>query len=163
MRLERLLRTALLGFVFLGAFVCSVAAQSGEQVNITGELFEIDQTAQTGTFTGNVHVTQATFQLWAPTVVAFYGDGGPSDLKKITADGRIRVDFGEQTAISDRGIYDPETRLFTMIGNVSATQIGSDNVVNSDQMVIDLNNDTTRFEGKGNEGGRVEAVFGDGG
>jgi len=145
-------------------FLCASGAfaQQGEQVNITGDLFEIDQVAQTATFTGNVHATQETFQLWAPRMIAYYGNGGPSDLKKITADGRIRVEFGSQTAISDHGVYDPKTRLFTMIGDVSATQKGSSDVVNSQQMIIDLKNDTTRFEGNGSEGGRVNAVFGSG-
>jgi len=144
------------------ALVGPALAQSGGQVNITGDLFEIDQTAQTATFTGNVHATQETFQLWAPIVIAYYGDGGPSDLKKITADGRVRVEFGTQKAISDRGVYDPKTRLFTMIGNVSATQEGSDDVVNSNKMIIDLNKNTTRFDGNGTDGGRVNATFGSG-
>lgn len=157
----------LIGFVSacmlsLAVFAGAATGQSNEQVNITGDLFEIDQQAQTATFTGNVYAIQETFQLWAPIVVAYYGDGGPSDLTKITADGRVRVEFGNQNAISDRGHYDPKTRLFTMIGNVSATQKGSADVVNSSEMVIDLNDNTTRFVGSETDGGRVTAVFGSG-
>lgn len=149
-------------FVTLCGLVSTVNAEVGGAVNITADLFEIDQQAQTGTFTGNVYAHQETFQLWAPRVVAYYGEGGPSDLIKITADGRIRVEFGTQKAISDRGVYDPETRLLTLLGNVSATQEGSSDVINSQEMVIDLNNDTTRFEGTGTDNGRVTATFGSG-
>ncbi len=148
--------------VALSSFVGAAVAEVGGAVNITADLFEIDQQNQTGTFTGNVYAHQETFQLWAPRVIAYYGDGGPSDLTKITADGRIRVEFGTQKAISDRGVYDPKTRLLTLLGNVSATQDGSSDVINSEEMVIDLNNDTTRFEGTGTDNGRVTATFGSG-
>lgn len=149
-------------FVILGSMVSAAVAEVSGAVNITGDLFEIDQQKQTATFTGNVYAKQETFQLWAPRVIAYYGDGGPSDLTKITADGRIRVEFGTQKAISDRGVYDPKTRLLTLLGNVSATQEGSSDVINSQEMVIDLNNDTTRFEGTGTDDGRVTATFGSG-
>lgn len=150
-------------FLIILMVLCTSAfAQSGEQVNITGDLFEIDQQDKTATFTGNVHAKQKNFQLWAPRLIAFYGDGGPSDLKKVTADGRIRVEFGSQKAIADRGTYDPKTKLLTLIGNVSTSQTGSNDVVSSNEMVVDLTTNTTRFESGGKENGRVTAVFGSG-
>ncbi len=138
----------------------SALGQSGGPVNISGDQFDIDEGNNKATFTGNVVIKQSTFQLWAPRVTASYGEGGPSDLKKITADGRIRVKFGTQTAISDHGIYDPKTKILRMIGNVSVTQANNTNAVNGPEMIIDLANDTTRFVGTGTDDGRVTAVFG---
>jgi len=144
------------------AFTFSPAlAQSGDQVKITGDNFDIDQKTKEAVFTGNVVVKQVKFTLWAPRVIAYYGDGGTSDLKKVTADGRIRLEQESQTAISDHGIYDPNTRILRMIGNVSVTQIGNGDVVNGPEMIVDLANDTSKFIGKG-DNGRVTATFGSG-
>ncbi|MCZ4271959.1 LptA/OstA family protein [Maritalea porphyrae] len=162
MRLKSIAHLVFVGIVVFLIGSASGFAQSSEQVNITGDLFEIDQQSKTATFTGNVYAKQKTFQLWAPRLIASYGEGGPSDLKKVTADGRIRVEFGNQKAIADRGIYDPSTKSLTLIGNVSTSQTGSNDVINSNEMIIDLSTNTTRFEGGGKNNGRVTATFGSG-
>ncbi|MGJ8528538.1 LptA/OstA family protein [Maritalea sp.] len=161
MSIPRILSTLTPTFLLVISLFCTPSfAQSDGPVNITGAQFDIDENQNIATFTGDVVVVQKTFTLWAPRVIAYYGEGGPSELKEITADGRIRVEYGTQTAISDHGIYDPKTKIVRMIGNVSVTQADGSNAVNSEEMVIDLANDTTRFVGTGKDDGRVTAVFG---
>jgi len=137
-------------------------AQDSGRVEITGDVFEIDEVARKATFTGGVVVKQVNFTLWAPRVIALYGQSGTSDLKEVTADGGIRIEQPDQTATSDYGIYDPKTKILRMIGNVQTTQKANGDVVNSAEMVVDLKNDTTRFVGADGQSGRVTAVFGSG-
>ena len=154
-------RTILIATLLFGVFIfSSVAQEGGGQITVTGDNFEIDENVKVATFTGNVVVTQKNFTLWAPRVIAKYGKGGTSDLKEVTADGGIRIEQPSQTATSDRGIYDPKTRILRMIGNVVTTQ-SNGNVVESAEMRVDLAADTTSFiADQKDDGGRVTAVFG---
>jgi lipopolysaccharide export system protein LptA len=151
--------------VLSSAFVLSAvhaqqASGTAGPIAITGDLFEIDEKARLAKFTGNVVAKQTNFTLWAPRLVASYGEGGTKDLKEVRAEGGIRIDQPDQTATSDYGIYDPNTRILRMIGNVKTTTKSSGNVVESAEMVVDLKNDTTSFVGASGDNGRVTAVFG---
>lgn len=136
------------------------ASATAGPIAITGDLFKIDEKARIATFSGNVIAKQTNFTLWAPTLIVSYGEGGTKDLREVRAEGGIRIDQPDQTATSDYGLYDPNTRILRMIGNVKTTSKSSGNVVESAEMIVDLKNDTTSFVGAPGDNGRVTAVFG---
>lgn len=152
--------SALMVVFAYGSALAQQATANAGPISITGDLFEIDEKARIATFSGNVVAKQTNFTMWAPRLIVSYGTGGTKDLKEVRAEGGIRIDQPEQTATSNYGIYDPNTRILRMIGNVVTTSKSNGNKVESAEMVVDLKNDTTSFVGSSGDNGRVTAVFG---
>ncbi len=142
--------------------IISVAvAQSNGPVNITGDVFEIFEDRREAIFTGEVVVEQDDFVLYSPKVIAYYGEGGASDLKKITADGRLTLHFGPKTAKADFGTYDPKTEIMHLTGNVEVTEDGT--IVTGGQLFVDVTDNSSRFVSDPNSKERVKGTFSSGG
>lgn len=135
-------------------------AQSQGPVNITGDVFEIFEDKREAVFTGDVVVKQEEFILYSPKVIAYYGEGGASDLKKMTADGRLTLHFGPKVAKADFGTYDPKTEILHLTGNVEVTEDGS--VVTGGQLFVNVTDNSSRFVSDPNSDSRVTGVFSSG-
>ncbi len=135
-------------------------AQSSGAVNITGDVFEIFEDKRQAVFTGAVVVKQANFTLNSPKVTAFYGAGGASDMKKITANGRLTLRFGAKTARADFGTYDPKTEILHLTGNVEVTEDGT--VVTGGQLFVNVTDNSSRFVSDPNSNKRVTGTFSSG-
>lgn len=145
--------SAILAIVALTAFVLPALAQ--QKVNITSDVFTVEETTREAIFTGNVVVVHPTVTVWAPKVVASYGDGGSSDIRTFVASGGVRLKTAEQDATGDQAVFTPGDQLLRLTGNVKVTNSGG--TVNSTELVVNLETDVSTFTG-GN-GGRVTGVF----
>ncbi|AVX05882.1 hypothetical protein MXMO3_03378 [Maritalea myrionectae] len=150
-------------FICLASFgmVGSAMTQSKGPVNITGDVFEIFEDKREAVFTGEVVVKQDDFILYSPKVIAYYGEGGASDLKKMTAAGRLTLHFGPKTAKADFGTYDPKTEILHLTGNVEVTEDGT--LVTSKDLFVDVTDNSSRFTSDPNSNSRVTGVFSSGG
>ena len=68
----------------------------------------------------------------------------------------MRIKTEEQDATGDYAIYDPKAETLRITGNVMVVSEAS--TVGAGDLVLDLNADTTVFQGTGNNG-RVTGVF----
>jgi lipopolysaccharide export system protein LptA len=136
--------------------VFAAPALAADPVNITADLFVVDETANIATFTGNVVVKRKTLTVWAPKVVVDYGEGGPSDINSFEATGGVRIKTPERDVTGDRAIYDPDKETLRVTGNVMV--LNETSTVGSGDMIVDLNTDRTVFTSGGN-GGRVTGIF----
>jgi len=160
-RLRVFLSSLLLGLLLSGIFAVSISnAQSKGPVNITGDVFEIFEDKREAVFTGDVVVKQADFTLYSPKVIAYYGEGGASDMEKMTADGRLTLHFGPKTAKADFGTYDPKTEILHLTGNVEVTEDGT--VVTGGQLFVDVTDNSSRFVSDPNSNKRVTGTFSSG-
>jgi lipopolysaccharide export system protein LptA len=128
-------------------------------IGISSDSFQADLNAKTGTYSGNVVVTQGDMKLRANTV-RISTVSGKAD--KVTANGGVVVDSpASGTITGDNGIYAVQSRNVTMTGNVVMKK-GKD-VMRGAQLTVNLNTGQAVLGGgvrtPGIAGGRVQGVF----
>ncbi len=134
-------------------------AGSDAPIQIEADQLEVRDTEKTAIYSGNVQVRQGDTVLEAPALRVFYtGEGANAEtpgaqVSRIEAGPGVLVRSGEQTASSDRAVFDMGRDLITMSGNVVLTQ-GS-NVVRGERLVVNLATKEGRIEG-----GRVQTLIG---
>lgn len=130
-------------------------ALAQQKVNITADQFTLDETTHQAVFTGNVVVTHPTVTVWAPKVVAIYGEGGTSDIKTFEASGSVRLKTSDQDATGEHAVFTPADQLLRLTGNVKVTNSGG--TVNASELVVNMKTNVSTFTSTG--GGRVTGVF----
>lgn len=150
MKMVRFFLFALMAFLAVPAL-----AQTG-QTEITADKFVINEGASEATFSGNVVVTQPGLNVWADTVIVYYGAGGASELKDFEAVGNVRIEQPEQSATGNRAHYNPNSRVLRLTGNVVVTN--PTGLLRGEELVVDLANDISEFTGATGSG-RVTGVF----
>jgi len=112
----------------------------------------------TGTYSGNVIITQGDIRMRANSVRINVASGKP---QKIYADGNVVVDSASGTASGDTGIYDVAPRLVTLTGHVVLTK--EKNVMRGQQLTVNLVTGVAQLGAgsgvAGTHGGRVQGLF----
>lgn len=125
-------------------------------VEITSDLFVMNEEVREAVFTGNVVVKHPTVTVWAPKVVATYGEGGTSDIETFEATGgNVRLLTKDQDATGDRAVFTPGDQLLRLTGNVKVTNASG--VVDASELVVNLETNVSTFTSSG--GGRVTGIF----
>jgi lipopolysaccharide export system protein LptA len=129
---------------------------SNAPVNFSAGAIELQDRADRVILTGGVTATQAGLTMNASRVTAAYSSGGGIDVHRLDAAGGVT---------SEAAIYDLDSDLITLLGNVQLTQ--GANRLNGGRIVIDLNSGRSTINGGGssaapgiqNSGGRVTGTF----
>lgn len=155
-------RVALTGLFLV---LCGSALAQEDAVEITADRFVVNEGANEATFSGNVVITQPDLIVRANTVIVNYGPGGPSDLQNFEAIGGVRIEQPEQTATGDRGVYDPQTQIMRLRGNVVV--VNDTGTVSGPELIVNIATGDAEFPGSSGPG-RVTGIFttqssGDGG
>ena len=135
-------------FLALALAVLAHPVLAQQQVEITADLFTVDETTKEAVFTGNVVVVHPTVKVWAEKVVAIYGEAGPSDIESFIASGSVRLVTDEQDATGDQ--------LLRLTGNVKV--VNSSGTIDAGELVVNLETNVSTFTSAGS-GGRVTGVF----
>jgi len=130
-------------------------ALSQQPVEITADLFTVDENSQQAVFTGNVVVIHPSVKVWAEKVVARYGEGGTTDIESFEATGAVRLETPEQNATGDRAVFTPADQLLRLTGNVQV--INASGTIDAGELVVNLATNVSTFTSSG--GGRVTGVF----
>lgn len=147
--IKRLLLIVALAFSALPAF-------AQQPVEITSDLFTVDETTRNAVFTGNVVVVHPSVKVWADKVVAIYGKGGTTDIESFVATGSVRLVTDEQDATGDRAVFTPSDQMLRLTGNVNVVNSGG--TVAAGELVVNLETNVSTFTSSGS-GGRVTGVF----
>jgi lipopolysaccharide export system protein LptA len=140
----------------LVALLLPAVAQAQSPVEITSDEFVMNEEAREAVFTGNVVVVHPTVTVWAPHVVATYGEGGTSDIETFVADGgNVRLKTEDQDATGDRAVYTPGDQLLRLTGNV--TVVNASGTVSATELTVNLATNVSTFTSSGS--GRVTGVF----
>lgn len=160
--------------VLLAAILLPLAAHAQSQdstasfgaagpVDITSKQLDVQQAKGLATFTGDVVVKQAGFNLAAPVVTATYGANGPkgssSDVKDITASGGVTILHDgaggvPEKAVGTTAVYTPGIQQVVLTGDVTLTRGPSQ--LSGDKLVYDLASGNARVT---NSKGPVKARF----
>ncbi len=111
---------------------------------------------KTGTYLGNVIVTQAECKLRADKVIAEAVSG--NDLNRLTAVGNVVLDTSSGTATGDHGVYDLRARTVTLTGR-KVVMVKGKNVMRGTLLVVDMDTGLAHLTAKGMPGGRVHSSF----
>ncbi len=113
-------------------------------VDISSQKMTADFQGHTITFSGNVVVTQADLRMWADTIVAVIGQNA-QDIRKITAEGNVRVQKGAKIATGQKATYEKETSVVVVEGNPRLEQGAS--FVRGDKITLYLGQDQMDIQG----------------
>lgn len=140
---------------------------SNAPVDFSADRIEVQDRADRVVVSGNVHVTQAGLTLDAARMTIAYNNGGTGgdgvQIQRMDASGDVVVTRGTDRARGDVAIYDLNTRIITMLGNVQLNQ-GS-NRLSGGRLVMDLNSGRSTVDGRAaqpgasSKGGRVTGTF----
>ena len=128
-------------------------------ISIASDSFQADLNAKTGTYSGNVMVTQGDIKLRA-NQVRISTVNGKAD--KVTANGNVVVDSpASGTATGETGVYAVGPRTVVMTGHVTLKK--GKNVMTGAQLTVNLVTGLATVGGgaktPGASGGRVQGVF----
>jgi len=135
---------------------------SNAPVDVAADRIEVQDRADRAVFSGNVVVRQAELTLTAPRLTVAYSNTGGIEIDRIDASGGVTVRSPSETASGQFGIYDIDSRLITLIGNVRLVR--GDSRVNGGRLVINLRDGTAVMDGGApagvkEQGGRVTGTF----
>jgi lipopolysaccharide export system protein LptA len=135
---------------------------SNAPVNFSAESMELQDRADRVVLSGGVTATQAGLTMKANRVTAAYTSNGGVDVNRLDATGGVTITKDDLRATSSSAIYDLDSSLITLIGNVKLAQ-GSNRLAGA-RLVIDLNSGRSTINGGGapgtsNTGGRVTGTF----
>lgn len=135
---------------------------SDAPVDFTADSLELQDRADRVVLAGGVTVTQAGLVLKASRLTAAYSNGGGgTDVERLDATGGVIITKDDLRATSNAAIYDLDSSLITLIGDVKLVQ-GS-NRLSGGRLVIDLNSGRSTINGgvsgAGASGGRVSGTF----
>ncbi len=135
---------------------------SNAPVNFSAESMELQDRADRVVLSGGVTATQAGLTMKANRVTAAYTSNGGVDVNRLDATGGVIITKDDLRATSSSAIYDLDSSLITLIGNVKLVQ-GSNRLAGG-RLVIDLNSGRSTINGGGapgtsNTGGRVTGTF----
>ena len=173
MKSKRLLIIAALVSLPLGAVLGAGLAQaqngvsalkghdSKAPIDVDAARLEAQDRADRAIFSGNVVVRQGTLTLRTARLTLAYANTNGIDINRIDASGGVVITSPSETARGDFAVYDLNSRLITMVGNVRLERNGS--FLNGGRLTLDL--DTGRavmdggLRGINQSGGRVTGRF----
>jgi lipopolysaccharide export system protein LptA len=97
----------------------NVGLDSNAPIAVNADSFLADLNGETGTYSGNVIVTQGMIRLHADMVKVTAPSGRAS---KMEAQGHVVVDSPSGQAVGDNGFYDVPSQILRLNGNVVLTK-----------------------------------------
>jgi len=129
-------------------------AKDDQPINIASDRLEADDLARQVKFLGHVTVRRGDATLYADEVTVFYLEGR-GDIDRIAATGEVRIIQGDRIATADRAMLFQKEGKIVLTGGAQLKQ-GQDSI-KGEEVTVFLNEERSII--KGQEGGRVKAVF----
>ncbi|MBR0553292.1 LptA/OstA family protein [Stakelama marina] len=144
----RLFLPALFAVAIGGAAVAQTRHNTNAPIDFSAQHFEIQDRANRAILSGNVSIQQAEMTLDAARVTVRYTgqviDGSPQ-VSRLDASGGVFIKRPDQTARAQYAVYDLNSRVITMLGNVRLTQGG--NTIGGGRLRIDLDTGKAVIDG----------------
>ena len=141
----------------------AMGLDSSQPIAVNADSFLADLNGETGTYSGNVIVTQGNVRLHADTVKVTAPGGRAS---KMEATGHVIVDSPSGQAVGDTGVYDVPTQILRLNGHVVLTK--EQNVMRGNALEVAMATGIARLTAGGEPQvagqpaqpqGRVQALF----
>lgn len=147
-------RSALAGFaltaVALGGMQLNAQAiashNSKAPVEYAADRIELQDRQNRVMLSGNVVISQAGLTVRSARTLVSYSDGNGLSIERITATGGVTVTRGGESARGDVAVYDFNSRIITMAGNVRLNRNGD--TLNGGRLVINLVSGISSVDGR---------------
>lgn len=153
------LASPVLAQTFSNAFA-GFGSNTEEPIQIEAETLEVEDKANSATFTGNVVVSQGQAQLKTQHLVVHYAgsasDSGQQSISRLEARGRVFISSEDQTATGDEASFDMERELMVMTGKKVVLSQG-ENVVVGNRLTVNLK--TGKADLQAPSSGRVKVLI----
>ena len=130
-------------------------------IDVDAARLEAQDRTDRAIFSGNVVVRQGTLTLRTARLTLAYANTNGIDINRIDASGGVVITSPSETARGDFAVYDLNSRLITMVGNVRLERNGS--YLNGGRLTLNLDNGRAVMDGGlrgvGQSGGRVTGRF----
>jgi lipopolysaccharide transport protein LptA/LPS export ABC transporter protein LptC len=147
-----------------------LSSTRGKPVNIEADSLVIYDARQLAEFQGNVKASQGKMKMRSKLLKVTYSrkaaasgtekKSGGGNISSIRAEGKVLIiTADDQSTTSDWALFDVESQIVTIGGNVVLSQSG--NVIKGEQLVIDLKTNRSRIVNSGDPSKRqrVRALF----
>ncbi len=161
-----LLATAVLAAAPVQAQSLATSALKGldtrAPIDVDADRIEVLDQQNQAVFTGNVRVVQGGLTLEANRIKIAYSRPAKGDpvIRRLDADGNVKLTTPSERATSRFGIYDVDNRLLTLIGDVNLTR--GTTKLKGNRLTIDLGTGRSTLDGQsstGQPGSRVTGRF----
>jgi lipopolysaccharide export system protein LptA len=155
-----MLTAAVLTAAAAPAPTASLGLDASQPIAVNADAFLADLNKETGTYTGNVIVTQGGVRLHADEVTVHAPGGRASRME---ANGNVVVDSPSGQAVGDSGVYDVPQQLIRLTGNVVLTKDA--NVMRGNVLEVSMATGLARLTADsaaaapGQPRGRVQGLF----
>lgn len=131
-------------------------------IDVDADRIEVLDAQNQAVFTGNVRVRQGGLTLEANRIKIAYARPAKGDpvIRRLDADGNVRLATPSERATSRFGIYDVDARILTLIGDVNLTR--GTTKLKGNRLTIDLATGRSTLDGQsstGQAGSRVSGRF----
>lgn len=152
---------ALVGWQQIGAQVIG-GHNSNAPVDYAADRIELQDRQNRVVLSGNVRISQGDLRMQAARTNVAFTNTDSLRIQRIDATGGVVVTRGEESARGDVAVYDFNSNIITMVGNVQLRR-GS-GTLNGGRLVIDLDTGISSVDGRaggagGSSGGRVFGSF----
>ena len=111
-----------------------------EEIQITSDKLTVDRKVNQSTFTGNVYAENKTFKIWSDKLIIEFNEDD-EEIEIIKSYNKVKINYENMSTLSDEAIYEPNTRILKLKGNVIA--IENDNEITCDELILDIHNSTS--------------------
>ena len=141
------------------------AVDDAKMIRVTADRLVTDTQSQNAEFIGNVRATRDNMIIHCDSLKIFYTDApsqgdqiqpGEGSIRRIVADGNVKIIFDEQTATTQRADWSPQDQTIVLTGPGSKIVSGKNSITGSK---ITLHQESNRIQVEGGSSGRVEAQF----
>lgn len=106
-------------------------------IDVDAQRIEVRDPEGLALFTGDVKVRQGALSLSAQTLrVSYTREGDNPVIRRLDAQGGVRLTSPSERAQAAYGVYDVERRIITLVGGVTLRQ--GDSVLRGERLAIDL-------------------------
>jgi lipopolysaccharide export system protein LptA len=131
-------------------------------IDVDADRIEVLEAENQALFTGNVRVRQGSLSLESQRIRVAYDRPANGDpvVRRLDAEGAVRITSPSERATARYGIYDVENRILTLIGGVALVQ--GTTRLDGNRLVINLDSGRSTLDGRnagGDGGGRVTGRF----
>lgn len=108
---------------------------------------------------GDVYIIQGNTKIQSDIATGYFrrNDAGKKELYQIQADGNVRIDTGKETVTCTKAVYDPNTQIAVLTGNVVVNQGRSQ--FKGTKAEIDLKRGISRLLAGSSGDGRVHTII----
>ena len=142
---------AILTLLFL--FILAFAA--GEQVTITSDRFEADETNRITRFLGHVHMKKGNDELNATKVVVYFDPRRKPRRYEAIGNVSFVIHMKENdhwyTGKSDRLVYRPQGRIYELYGHVVLKEPARERTVTGEKVIVEKVSGKATVEGQGDK------------